>query len=90
MTKQLLRLNIKPPYSTRPIASSGHRHINIPPRKYKSYTVVFYTTKYKGKTFKELKHALCYKFILILKNKANIKPNIIHRLHRKNDLKVQD
>ena len=75
MTKQLERLNIKPPYSTRPIALSGHRHINIPPRKYKTYTVLFCKHKYKSKTFKELKHALCYKFILILKVKANHRPN---------------
>jgi len=77
MTKQLLRLNIKPPYSTRPLPSAGHRHINIPPRKYKYYTVIYCTAKYKSKTFKELKHALCYKFIIILKNKVN------HRLLRR-------
>lgn len=82
MTKQLNRLNIKPPYSTRPLPTSGHRHINIPPRKYKSYTVLIHKEKYRSKTFKELKHALCYKFILILKNKANHRPN------RKNGPKV--
>ncbi len=80
MTKQLLRLNMKPPYSTRPIAKSGHRHINIPPRKYKTYTVLIYKTKYQSRTFKELKHGLTYKFILILKYKANIKSNINHHL----------
>ena len=83
MTKQLERLNIKPPYSTRPMASSGHRHISrrVPSG---SYTVLIYKEKYRIKTFKELKHALTYKFICILKNKANI----IHRLNRKNHLKV--
>ena len=83
MTKQLLRLNIKPPYSTRPMASSGHRHISQSGTS-GSYTVLIYKERYRSKTFKELKHALTYKFILILKNKANI----IHRSRHSNHLKV--
>jgi len=77
MTKQLKRLNIKPEYSLYPIPNSGHRYVNIPPRKKISYMVYLYQTKYKTRTFKELKLALCYKFIIILKNKANInhRPN---------------
>jgi hypothetical protein len=72
MTKQLIRLNIKPEYSLYPMPKSGHRYINIPPRKKISYTVNLYQRKYRTRTFKELKIALCYKFIIILKNKANI------------------
>ncbi len=72
MTKQLKRLNIKPEYSLYPMPKSGHRYINIPPRKRISYTVTLYQKKYRTRTFKELKLALCYKFIIILKNKANI------------------
>ena len=69
MTKQLQRLNIKPPYSTRPIANTGHRHIcKMTDRK--SYGVKL--PRKKGKSFKTLKKALCYKFILLLKNKSNI------------------
>ena len=75
MTKQLERLNIKPPYSTRPLPSSGHRHISLSRATERSYTVLMYKNKYGSKTLPLLKHALCYKFILILKNKANI----IHR-----------
>ncbi len=72
MTKQLIRLNIKPEYSLYPMPKSGHRYVNIPPRKKISYTVNLYQRKYNTRTFKELKIALCYKFIIILKNKANI------------------
>ena len=77
MTKQLLRLNIKPEYSLYPMPKSGHRYVNIPPRKKISYTVNLYQRKYRTRTFRELKIALCYKFIIILKNKANIN----HRIH---------
>jgi len=72
MTKQLKRLNIKPEYSLYPMPKSGHRYVNIPPRKRISYTVTLYCKKYRTRTFKELKLALCYKFIIILKNKAGI------------------
>ena len=77
MTKQLIRLNIKPEYSLYPMPKSGHRYVNIPPRKKISYTVNLYQRKYRTRTFRELKIALCYKFIIILKNKANIN----HRIH---------
>jgi len=69
MTKQLKRLNIKPPYSTRPIASSGHRYVNILERKNISYYVCI--KKINSRTFKEKKLALCYKFIMLLKIKSN-------------------
>lgn len=77
MTKQLKRLNIKPEYSLYPMPKSGHRYINIIRRKRISYMVTLYQKKYRTRTFKELKLALCYKFIIILKNKANInhRPN---------------
>ena len=77
MTKQLIRLNIKPEYSLYPMPKSGHRYVNIPPRKKISYTVNLYQRKYRTRTFRELKIALCYKFIIILKNKAKIN----HRIH---------
>jgi len=72
MTKQLKRLNIKPEYSLYPMPKSGHRYINIIRRKRISYMVTLYQKKYRTRTFKELKLALCYKFIIILKNKAGI------------------
>ena len=78
MTKQLVRLNIKPEYSAYPIPKSGHRYINIPPRKKISYMVYLHQKKYNTRTFKELKLALCYKFIIILKNKANINHRLNH------------
>jgi len=70
MTKQLERLNIKPPYDTRPIANTGHRHI-CKMKNRNSFGVKY--DKYKGRSFKNLKDALCYKFILLLKIKSNIK-----------------
>jgi len=70
MTKQLKRLNIKPHYNPRPIASSGHRFVNIIKRKKISYFVCI--KKKHSRTFKEKKLALCYKFIMILKIKSNI------------------
>jgi len=73
MTKQLKRLNIKPPYSTRPIASSGHRYVNILERKNISYYVCI--KKINSRTFKEKKLALCYKFIMLLKIKSNYYTN---------------
>jgi len=69
MTKQLERLNINPEYSTRPIASSGHRYVNIIKRKNISYYVCLKKTH--SRTFKEKKLALCYKFIMLLKIKSN-------------------
>tara|TARA_R110002012_G_scaffold291232_2_gene485576 strand:- start:358 stop:570 length:213 start_codon:yes stop_codon:yes gene_type:complete len=69
MTKQLIRLNIKAPYSTRPVANTGHRFICKAAGRH-SYGVKL--PKTKGKAFKTLKKALCYKFILLLKNKSNI------------------
>ena len=70
MTKQLQRLNIKPPYSTRPIANTGHRHI-CKMKNCNSYGVKY--DKQKGKSFGNLTDALCYKFIILLKIKSNIK-----------------
>mgnify|MGYP003114944443 CR=1 FL=1 len=72
MTKQLNRLNIKPTYSLVPLPKSGHRYINIPPRKKTSYMVYLHKDKYNSRTFKNLNDALCYKFIVILKYKAKI------------------
>jgi len=69
MTKQLIRLNIKPPYSTRPVANSGHRFICKAVHR-RSYGVKL--PRKKGKSFNTLKKALCYKFILLLKIKSNI------------------
>jgi len=48
MTKQLKRLNIKPEYSLYPIPKSGHRFINIPPRKKISYMVYIHQDRYKN------------------------------------------
>ena len=69
MTKQLERFNIKPPYSTRPLPTSGHRGIT---RRSKTnyYSVRILPQKAKQQT--GLKRALCYKFVMILKNKSNI------------------
>jgi hypothetical protein len=72
MTKQLKRLNIKPEYSLVPIPKSGHRFINIPPRKKITYMVYLHQDIYKTRTFKKLTDALCHKYIRILKYKANI------------------
>jgi len=72
MTKQLERLNYKRPYSTCPIASSGHRHISKIKRKNGNYSYTIYFKKKNSRSFKELKFALCYKFIMILKFKSNI------------------
>ena len=63
MTKQLKRLNIKPPYSTRPMPSSGHRCLTFRKTKYKTYFIV--TVKQRGqRQFKCMKLALCYKFTI--------------------------
>lgn len=70
MGKQLKRLNIKPAYSTTPMASSGHRHVNLIKRRRISYFVCI--QKRHSRTFKEKKLALCYKFIMLLKIKSNI------------------
>ena len=70
MTKQLERLNFKRPYSLRPVANTGHVHI-CQRRHYNSYSVKM--PHRKGKAFKNLKLALCYKFIMLLKIKSNIK-----------------
>lgn len=70
MTKQLKRLNIKHPYSTRPVASSGHRYINLIKRNRISYFVCI--QKRHSRTFKEKKLALCYKFIMLLKIKSKL------------------
>jgi len=70
MTKQLKRLNFKPPYSLYPTSKSGHKHIYIPPKKRISYMVSFY--KKPSRTYKSLTDALCYKFIILLKIKSNI------------------
>ena len=70
MTKQLERLNFKRPYSIRPVANTGHRHI-CKRRNYNQYSVKM--PEKKGKAFKNLTDALCYKFILLLKIKSNIK-----------------
>lgn len=72
MTKQLKRLNYKPPYSTQPIAASGHRHVSKTKRESGNYSYTIYFKKRKSRTFKHLKLALCYKFILILKFKSNL------------------
>jgi len=72
MTKQLNRINIKPEYSVIPFPKSGHRYINIPPRKKISYMVYLHQKHYKTRTFKKLSDALCHKYIRILKYKANI------------------
>jgi hypothetical protein len=69
MTKQLIRLNIKPPYSTRPVANTGHRHICKAAHRH-SYGVKL--PGRKGSGFNTLKKALCYKFIILLKIKAKI------------------
>ena len=75
MTKQLKRLNIKPIYSTRPISNSGHRHIHVIKRKGQKflYMVTLSRLKYKSRTFKSITNSLCYKFIIILKSKANLR-----------------
>ena len=74
MTKQLKRLNIKPPYSTRPMPSSGHRCLTFRKTKYKTYFIV--TVKQRGqRQFKCMKLALCYKFIMILKIKSKYYTN---------------
>ncbi len=70
MTKQLERLNIKPRYNPRPIASSGHYYINTLKRKKISYYVRIKKTA--SRTFSDKKMALCYKFIMLLKIKSNI------------------
>jgi len=72
MTKQLKRLNYKRPYSTTPVASSGHRYVNkiIRSGKVSSYYVCI--KKKHSRTFKDKKLALCYKFIMLLKIKSNI------------------
>ena len=68
----LKRLNIKPEYSLYPIPKSGHRGINKLVRNKISYSVYLHQDKYRTRTFKNLTDALCYKFIVILKNKAMI------------------
>jgi hypothetical protein len=72
MTKQLKRLNYKPPYSTCPTAASGHRHINKRKRESGNYSYTIYFKKTNSRSFKYLKLALCYKFIMILKFKSNL------------------
>ena len=72
MTKQLKRLNIQPEgIAIRPVATSGHRHINELRRRGKiSYHVKFENGR--SRTFKDDKKlALCYKFIMLLKIKSN-------------------
>ena len=71
MTKQLERLNYKRPYSTQPVASSGHRYVNKITRSGKTSYYVFVKKKH-SRTFREKKLALCYKFIMLLKIKSNI------------------
>ena len=70
MTKQLKRLNISPYDPLYPIPKSGHRHIYIVSRERISYMVSYY--KKPSRTFKTITDALCYKFIMLLKIKANL------------------
>ena len=71
MTKQLERLNYKRPYSTQPVANSGHRYVNKLIRSGKISYFVFMKKRH-SRTFREKKLALCYKFIMLLKIKSNI------------------
>jgi len=72
MTKQLERLNFQRPYSTTPIASSGHRYVNKIIRSGKISYYVYVKKKHRAHTFRDKKLALCYKFIILLKIKSNI------------------
>lgn len=69
--KELKRLNIQRPYSTQPVANSGHRYVNQIIRSGKTSYYV-YVKKKHSRTFREKKLALCYKFIMLLKIKSNI------------------
>ena len=69
--KELKRLNIQRPYSTQPVANSGHRYVNQIIRSGKTSYYV-YVKKKNSRTFREKKLALCYKFIMLLKIKSNI------------------
>ena len=69
--KELKRLNIQRPYSSQPIANSGHRYVNQIIRSGKTSYYVCVKKKH-SRTFREKKLALCYKFIMLLKIKSNI------------------
>lgn len=74
MTKQLKRLNIKPPYNTMPIPPTGHRYITFRRTTKKTYFIV--TVKQTGaRQFISKKLALCYKFIMLLKIKSKYYTN---------------